>query len=466
MKKIGFSELIFMMVSALFGIRWISKSTADAFGLGLGAIPIWLIFAFIFFVPLSLMCAELTSTYPRDGGLYEWVKEAYGEKWGFMVSWLNWSSKIFWYGSFLTFLAVNISYTIGKPELSSNQVFVVIFSIAVFWFLSLISLRSMELGKYFTNVGALGSTIPASLLIVCGFIAIVILKKAPPASEYTITNLIPKVNPNSMIAISAIMFGYAGVETVANFITEIDNPNKNFPRSVIVAAFIVGLLYVFGSTVITMVLPTSEIKASTGILDALTKIASMFSIGNWIIQIIALGISISILGAIIIYIGSPIKMLFGSVPKGLFPDIIIKTNAHNIPANAVILQAIIVTVMLLGINFLPGVDVVYNLLVTMTALTALFPYFLMSLAYIKLRKTRPNEERNFTMCKSTSLSLLIARWLLFLILFGIVLAAAPAMGTLKDNIIYEIQMIGGGIIIIVSGLLIWNRYEKIKNSKN
>lgn len=81
-KKIGLWDLVFMNISALFGIRWIAKSTASSFGLGLGTIPSWVVFAFIFFVPCALICAELASTYPRDGGLFEWVKEVYGEKFG------------------------------------------------------------------------------------------------------------------------------------------------------------------------------------------------------------------------------------------------------------------------------------------------------------------------------------------------------------------------------------------------
>lgn len=460
-KKITFYELIFLVVSALFGIRWIAKSTAESFGLGLGAIPIWFIFAFIFFVPLSLICAELTATYPKnDGGLYEWVKEAYGDKWGFMASWFNWSSRIFWYGSFLTFLAVNISYAVGKPELASNQSFVALFSVIMFWILSLVSMRSLALGKYFTNVGAFGSNIPAALLIIMGFVSVVVLKKAPSASTYTAVTLMPKVNANSMVAISSIMFGYAGLETVANFVTEIENPQKNFVKAVMAAACVVSVLYILGSFAITMILPTSEIKASTGILDSLARVAFVLGIGKWFIQIVALSIAVSILGAIIIYIGSPIKMLFGSVPEGVFPKSILKLNRYNIPANAVIFQAVLVTLIIFSINFLPGVDAVYNVLVTMTALTALFPYVLMLVAYIKLRKTRPNEYRPYSITKSDKFAVLIARFLTVLIILGIALSAAPVMDSLASNIVYEIQMIGGGLFIIISGFLIWKRYEK------
>ena len=98
-----------MNVSALYGIRWIAKSTSDSFGLGLGAIPMWIIFMLIFFVPQALMCAELATAYPTDGGLNDWVKIAFGTKYGFLVSWMHWTALIFWYASFLTFFSINFT---------------------------------------------------------------------------------------------------------------------------------------------------------------------------------------------------------------------------------------------------------------------------------------------------------------------------------------------------------------------
>ena len=88
-KKIKFGELVLMSVSAIYGIRWIAKSTADSFGLGLAGIPSWVIFMFLCFVPQALMCAELAVAYTSDGSLGEWVKIAFGTKYGFLISWLN-----------------------------------------------------------------------------------------------------------------------------------------------------------------------------------------------------------------------------------------------------------------------------------------------------------------------------------------------------------------------------------------
>ncbi|WP_018590360.1 APC family permease [Terrisporobacter glycolicus] len=466
-KKIGLSSLIFMNVSALYGIRWIAKSTSSSFGLGLGAIPMWFIFAILYFIPGALICAELASTYKsKDGGLHDWVVEAYGEKYGFMVSWLNWTAKLFWYSSFLTFLAINVSYAIGNQGLADNKIFVLVLSLIVFWGLSFISTKDIKFAKLFTNTGALGSTIPSILIIVFAFLAVVVLKKIPSASTYTVQTITPDFNPNSLVAISAIIFGFTGAETLANFITQIDKPEKNFPKAVIVSALIVATLYVLGSIAITSLMSPNEITASKGILDSLAVACEALGIPAVFIQVIAAGIAISVLGAIVLYIASPIKMLFGSVNEGIFPKKLTKINEHNVPANAVMFQAVLVSSILTLTALLPNVDTIYNILVTMTALTSLFPYVLLFLSYIKLRKDNKNIERDYTMTKNDFVAINIGRFLLVVTLLGVILTATPVMSTLKDNIIYEIEMIGGGALVIISGLMMWRRYEKSLKSNS
>ena len=458
-KKIGLWDLVFMDVSALFGIRWIAKSTASSFGLGLGAIPSWVLFSFIFFVPCALICAELASTYPRDGGLFEWVKEAYGEKFGFLGSWLNWTSKIFWYTSFLTFLTINVSFAINMPELSENKTFVLIMSLAVFWILSFISTKGMTFGKIFTNLGALGSTVPAVLLILMAFGSAIFFDR-PSASVYTVETMTPVLNWDSLGAISSVMFAFAGSELTANFVTEMENPKRDFPRAIFIAAAVVAGIYMLGSVAITMIMPTDQITASQGILVSLAAISAWFGIGSWFIQLVALGITFSMVGAIILYIASPVKMLFGSVKNGIFPESMTRTNSRNIPERAVYLQAILVTVIILAFQFIPSVDAIYNVLVTMTALTALVPYVLLFMSYIKLRKTRPDEERPYEISKNTGTAVSVATLVLIVTVIGIICSAAPVMPTWEDNLIYEAEMIFGAVVVIGAGLGLWSRFVK------
>lgn len=456
-KKISFWELVLMNVSALYGIRWIAKSVSDSFGLGLGAIPMWVIFMFVFFLPQALMCAELASEYPTDGGLREWVQIAFGTKYGFMVSWLNWTAKVFWYASFLTFFSINFAYMIGKPELADNKIVVLVLSLAVFWILSITSMKGMRFGKIFTSLGSLGSTIPTILLIGMSILAIVVLKKAPSASTYTAATLCPKLNMNSLVAISGITFAYTGAELTANFISDMDNPKRDYPRAILAAAVTICVLYVIGSVCITMLMPTSEIFAYNGTLEALTVACDLLGIPRVLVQIVAFGITLSIFGAIVLYIAQPTKMLFGQAEKGIFPEKLTKNNEHGIPDKAILAQAVLVTILLAGSSLFPAVETIYNVLVTMTALTSLFPYVLLFLAYVKIKREKTDNPEVYQMTKNKKWGIFLGYWEFVLCAVAIVCSALPVMGNLKDNVIYETEMIGGGLLVILSGLWLWKR---------
>lgn len=463
-KKIKFWELVLMNMSALYGIRWIARSTSDSFGLGLGAIVIWVVFMFIFFIPQAFMCGELSAAYNTDGGVSDWVKYAFGTKWGFMISWLRWTSILFWFGSFLTFLSINLTYMIGRPDLANNKVVVLAVSLVIIWLLSLASVKGMTFGKIFTNAGSLGSILPTVCLILLSFLAIVILRKAPSASVYTAASLTPKADPNSLVGISGIIFAYTGAEIVACYVTEMENPKKNFPRAIVISAVMVCVLYVLGSIAITMLLPTSEIRASTGILDAIVRASQLLGIPGIFVQIVAAGISMATIGALILYISFPIKMLFGNAEEGLFPERLTKNNEHGIPQKAILLQAVLITVLLGGVALLPGVDVIYNVLVMMTSLSCLFPCVLLFMAYINFKKKNKYINQTFVMTKNTGLAVALGYMELIVCAAAIVLTALPIMPTLKDNIIYELELVGGCAVVIVAGLYIWKR-SGLKNER-
>ena len=206
------------------------------------------------------------------------------------------------------------------------------------------------------------------------------------------------------------------------------------------------------------VLPVSQETAEIFMKDDPDR--AWFGIGSWFIQLVALGITFSMVGAIILYIASPVKMLFGSVKNGIFPESMTRTNSRNIPERAVYLQAILVTVIILAFQFIPSVDAIYNVLVTMTALTALFPYVLLFMSYIKLRKTRPDEERPYEISKNTGTAVSVATLVLIVTVIGIICSAAPVMPTWEDNLIYEAEMIFGAVVVIGAGLGLWSRFVK------
>ena len=76
------------------------------------------------------------------------------------------------------------------------------------------------------------------------------------------------------------------------------------------------------------------------------------------------------------------------------------------------------------------------------------------------------EDPVYVMSNSKSTCIIITKIVLAICIIGIILTCSPVMENLKMNIIYEIEMIGGGAIVIWSGFYIWNRYIKSKERES
>ena len=85
---------------------------------------------FLFLIPAALVSAELGGAFgEKGGGVYTWVKEAFGSRWGFVAIWLQWIQNVVWYPTVLAFSAAAIAYVVGEPKLANNGPFVGAFCI-------------------------------------------------------------------------------------------------------------------------------------------------------------------------------------------------------------------------------------------------------------------------------------------------------------------------------------------------
>ena len=204
-------------------------------------------------------------------------------------------------------------------------------------------------------------------------------------------------------------------------------------------------------------MPTSEIFAYTGTLDALAKASEILGVPQILVQVLAFGIALSVLGALVLYIVQPVKMLFGYSEPGIFSEKFMKKNQYDIPEKAILFQAVLITVLLAGVNLFSAVETIYNVLVTMTALTSLFPYVLLFAAYIKIKREKEDKPELYQMTRNKKWGCFLGYSELVICGVAIVCSALPVMGTTSENIIYEIELIGGALFVVLSGLWLWKR---------
>jgi amino acid transporter len=120
----------------------------------------------LFLIPIALATAELATGWPEAGGVYAWVREAFGEQNGFLAIWCDWSENLTWFPTVLAFIAGSLAYAI-EPSLASNNVFLVVVMLTVFWGATLLNFLRIEQSTLFVSVGTiLGAILP--ILLLCG----------------------------------------------------------------------------------------------------------------------------------------------------------------------------------------------------------------------------------------------------------------------------------------------------------
>ena len=77
-------DLVLFNVAAIVGLRWVALTAHS----GPSSLVLWVLAAVAFFIPQGLCVMTLSSAMPKEGGLYVWISEAFGERHGFIAGWL------------------------------------------------------------------------------------------------------------------------------------------------------------------------------------------------------------------------------------------------------------------------------------------------------------------------------------------------------------------------------------------
>ena len=100
-KTLGIFSLLMINIIAIASLRSLPFSAVY----GSSLIFFYLIATIAFFIPTAIVSAELATAWPNKGGIYIWMREAFGEFWGFFVVWIQWIYNVIWYPTILSFLS-------------------------------------------------------------------------------------------------------------------------------------------------------------------------------------------------------------------------------------------------------------------------------------------------------------------------------------------------------------------------
>src|SRR3990167_3457964 len=166
-EKISILALVMLITGAINSIRNLPGTAL----FGSSLIFFFAFSAIVFLIPVALIAAELASTWPKDeGGVYSWVKHAFGENWAFLAIWLQWINTMVWYPTILSFIAATLAYLIN-PELAQNKYYLISVILIVFWSLTFLGLSGIKASALFASVCTiLGMILPMAFIILLAVI--------------------------------------------------------------------------------------------------------------------------------------------------------------------------------------------------------------------------------------------------------------------------------------------------------
>jgi len=409
-------------------------------------IAFFLLGALFFLIPTALVSAELASGWPQQGGIYAWVKEAFGKQIGFLAIWLQWIENVIWYPTILSFVAGTIGYLID-PSLASNPYFLWLVIVCSFWGATLVNLYGMRSSAAFSSVCAVsGLLLPMALIIglgamwVCGGNAVQV--------PFDAHSILPHWQDRSMwVSLTAIMMSFCGIEIATVHANDVRDPQQAFPRALIYSVILILGTLILGSLAIAVVLPHQDINLVAGIMQAFDAFFARYHLTS-LMPVVAFMLVMGGLGGVSNWIIAPTKGLLVAAVDGNLPPFFQRTNAHGAPVIMLVGQAIIVTVLSSLFLFMPSVNGSYWLLTALAAQLYMLMYFLMFLAAIALRRRCPDHPRGFRIPGGMLGMYLVAGTGMMGVLTTLVVSFMPPEGIDVGSVSrYEITLILGLLVM-------------------
>jgi amino acid transporter len=254
-QELGLTDLVLTQILYVVGLSWVGTAAK----LGTSQIPFWLAAMALFYLPQAIVVVHLSRRFPLEGGLYQWAKLGLSEGMAFLVGWNLWIYAIVLLGAFGLQFANAIIYAIGGSAqwLSGDHWFMGGVSVGLVVGLMVVSVLGLRTSKWVHNGGAVLLLLAFGLLLVLPAINVArgTLREYHPlaitAPALTLFNL----NIFGKLAVGAL----SGFEYVAVLAGETRNAGRNIGRSVMIAAPIIALMFILGTSAIQALTPPDQV---------------------------------------------------------------------------------------------------------------------------------------------------------------------------------------------------------------
>jgi len=457
-KAMGFWDVLLFNIAAVLGPRWIAAAGHN----GTSSISLWVLAAIFFFVPGALVINELSSRFPEEGGLYAWARDAFGPFHGFIAGWTYWIYTIFYFPGLLLASASMSAYISSShgAALAQNRPFLLWVSLALLVIAVVLNIIGLNIGKWLQNAGGVGTYVPLLMLVV---VAIAICARYGSATHFTLANMMPAWNWDTVNFWSQIAFAFTGLELVSCMAEEVHNPRRTLPRAVFGAGALIALMYIAGTFAVLALTPADGIDPKSGVFQAIAVGSVALRIG-FIGVIAAILVTAGNAGGIGSTVAGVARVPFQVGIDRYLPAAFGKIHPRwKTPWVSILVQAI-ASVVILFLSQIKnrGVVAAYQVLVDAAIILYFVPFLYMFAAIIKLANRADRKENpHAVLVPGGKAGVWICGGLGFVVvLIGIFLSFVPPGGS--DTVVFEVDLVGGTVGSILLGLFLYWRGARTK----
>ncbi|MEH6472489.1 MAG: APC family permease [Halopseudomonas sp.] len=441
-------------VSAVLLIDQIAMAAA----VGPAAIFWWLVVIVLFLIPNTLVTAELGTSYPEQGGIYAWVRDAFNTRWAARITWQYWINIALWMPAVYIMFA-GIFAALFFPDMSIwAQIGL---GVAMCWLTTWANCIRLDYSKWIPNIGTITKF---AVILLLGGAGIAYGLENGFANDMSFSTALGDLQAGLMY-LPVVVYGCLGIELISAESDEIINPTRNIPRAMLAAGLFAAGFYIFGTVGVLAAVPADNVDMIDILAVTLKELFGGSELGNSFALVVGVMALFTLFSTMVTWtLGGNRAAVEASDAKEL-PAIFGRVHAqHQSPVGAAVLTGLISTSIMVVYGLMASnVEELFWTLFSFSAIIFLLPYIAMHLAFLKLRLTDADHPRPFKVpggnAMGFALSFICIAILLLSILMFFWVPGEPV------DLMILLQVGGGVLITLAVGEYLVHRGEKLQRKQ-
>jgi amino acid transporter len=279
--------------------------------------------------------------------------------------------------------------------------------------------------------------------------------------EFSWDNFIPTLkSTGDMVFFAGILLSLSGIEMSAVHVKDVQNPQRNFPKAVLLSSGVVVLLMTLGVLSIAAILPRGQINIVAGSMQAFDIFFKKFNLTAFT-PLVTFLIAIGALAAVSTWIAGPSKGLLAAADEGSLPKMFTKLNKQGMPQNLLVTQGLIVSAMTMLFVLLPSISSAFWIATAIVAQLYLIMYLIVFASAIVLRYKDAGRIRPFKLPFGNLGMWLVAGTGIFASTFAIIVGFFPPSQLDGFSLTgYVFSMVFGIVFLCLVPFLIYYSLQK------